>query len=89
MKPKEVLELAKQAVLDGGLDYTNHFLDRMVDRDARVGDVKRSIKTATDAEEQDNGTWRLKGGRDTDDVSLVPVIVVRSDGKIRLVTILD
>lgn len=87
MTPEEVLALTKQAVLDGRCYYTNHCRDRMQDRNASVRDIKRAIRTATSAEETENGTWRIYGGKDSDDVDLVPVIKIEGT-TIHLITIL-
>lgn len=90
MTPEQVLALAQAAMrTQGAYSYTNHFWDRMQDRNATVGDVKRSIRTATGAELRENGTWRLKGGKDADEIALEPVIEILGDQKIRLITILD
>jgi len=62
-------------------------MDRMVDRKANVGDIKRAIKTATSAQKQPNGTWRIYGGKDADDDDLVPVIKIEGT-TIHLITIL-
>lgn len=77
--PAEVLAYAKEMLrVPGGYTYANHAIhERMQDRNVRVGDLKHAIRTATHAVQQPNGTWRLMGGTDTDDVELVPVIDVR------------
>jgi hypothetical protein len=87
MTSEEVLLLAKQAVSLGRCIPTKHCMDRMVDRKANVGDIKRAIRTATSAQEQPNGTWRIYGGKDADDDDLVPVIKIE-DTSIHIITIL-
>lgn len=87
MTPEEVLALAKQAVSDGRCYPTGHCMDRMQDRNASVRDIKRAIRTASSAEETDNGTWRISGGKDSDDEALVPVIKIEGT-TIHLITIL-
>lgn len=90
MTAEEVLALAKQLVrTPGGYEYTNHLWnERMFDRRAGVGDIRRAIRTATSAEQTPNGTWRLLGGTDSDEEELVPVIEVLSKTKMRIVNIL-
>jgi hypothetical protein len=90
MTAEEVLELAKDLLrTPGGYDYSNHLWhDRMADRRAKVGDVKRAIRTATSAVLTDNGTWRLLGGKDSDEEDLVPVIEVLHASRMRIVNIL-
>jgi hypothetical protein len=90
MTADEVLELAKRlARTPGGYDYTNHLWhDRMVDRNAMPGDIKRAIRTATSAVQTDNGTWRLYGGKDSEEVELVVVIEVLNPARMRIVNIL-
>jgi membrane protein implicated in regulation of membrane protease activity len=87
MTSEEVLLLAKQAVLDGRCYPTKHCQDRMQDRNASVRDIKRAIRTANRAEETENGTWRIYGGKDSDDEDLVPVIKIEGT-TIHLITIL-
>lgn len=77
--PAEVLAYVKEMLrVPGGYTYSQHAIhERMQERNVRVGDLKHAIRTATQAEQQPNGTWRLKGGTDTDGVELVPVVDVR------------
>ena len=87
MTSEEVLLFAKQAVSEGRCIPTKHCIDRMQDRNASVGDIKRAIRTANSAQEQPNGTWRIYGGKDADDEDLVPVIKIEG-ATIHLITIL-
>ncbi len=77
MKPEDVLSIAKQAVSEGRCIPTTHCIDRMYnDRNASPADIKRAIRTATSAQQQPNGSWRLYGGKDSDEEDLVPVIKI-------------
>jgi hypothetical protein len=42
----------------------------MRERNARAADVRRAIETATRAVQQSNGTWKIVGGKDTDEEDL-------------------
>lgn len=86
----DVLALAKTLMrTPGAYDYSNHLWnERMRDRDAKVGDIKRAVRTATSAVKTDNGTWRLLGGKDADEQELVVVIDILSPTRMRVVNIL-
>lgn len=85
--PEDVLRLAREALRAGKHRYHPHFLQQMDRRCARVPDVKRAISTATGAELQPNGSWRLLGGKDTDGDDLV--LAIRVDDGLELVTLFD
>lgn len=88
MTPDEALRIAKEAVQYGRDITTKHCRDRMEDRNASAREVKRAILMADRAEQQRNGSWRLYGGKDSEDVPLVPVVDIEAQS-IKLVTILD
>ena len=87
MTPDEALKLAQEACRGGRYCPTNHFRDRMEDRKATAGDVRRAILTADRAQRQPNGSWRLYGGQDADEVDLVPVFEIKGE-TLHLITIL-
>jgi hypothetical protein len=90
MTADEVLALAKKLIrTPGGYDYTNHlWRERMADRNAETGDIKRAVRTAIVAVQTVNGTWRLQGGKDSDDVDLVVVVEILNPSRMRIVNIL-
>lgn len=92
MSPSEVLTAARDAVRrgNGAYVFSDHVRnDRMPQHDATANDVRRLIETATIAQPQDDGSWRLLGGSDTDDRELVVVIAFFGGGRIKIVTLMD
>lgn len=80
-----VLEHARQAAGAGHVDYSRHAREQMAKRQVTARDVRNAIVTATQATETDPPKWKLSGGKDVDGEELA-VVVVLSDGRLRVVT---
>lgn len=87
MTPEQVLAFVQEHVRAGRHRTSNHCRDRMDDRGATAYDVRRALLSATSAEKQPNGSWRLLGGTDSDGEDLV--VAVRVDDGLELVTLFD
>jgi len=61
------------------ITYTRHARERMHHRGATEDDVRRAIATASSAQLQDSGTWRVAGGVDRAGDGLTVVVALKGD----------
>jgi hypothetical protein len=67
---KALVEIQRLASL-GRIALTDHAIRRMRERRAGLVDVRRALTSATAAMTQDRGGWRVDGGRDGDNLTVI------------------
>jgi hypothetical protein len=71
-------EIQRLARLDR-IVLTRHAVKRMDQRDAKRGDVRAALVSATSAVAQDRGGWRVEGGCDREGDDLTVIVDLEAD----------
>lgn len=88
MTPLEVLAKVRAEKAARRILISAHAQEQMMKRRVQASDVWAVIRTATDASQQDNGSWRLLGGTDVDGQDLC-VVISFDGGQTVLVTVFE
>ena len=85
----ELLDRVQQLLSNGDLIWTKHAREQMGFRNAARNDVRQAIRCATSAVfQEEEGTVRLRGGKDLDGDKLTIAVSLEDRGCLRIVTVI-